>query len=165
MNKTLVLLFALLSFAVVGCGNPNWTARSTAPCPSALGSAAADQERAYLSALLALNDLHYQVVQHEASSHIEAVAQNGHYDFETTWVINVREDGSLSIDQPETQRETHVRPFETYRCRDVDWLRWTAESRGLVPVGAAGTIDAPESTGGSPGEAAPAGDAGGAVEL
>ena len=153
MNTPNVLRFALfLALFAVGCGTPNWAVRETAPCPESLHAPRANQERAYLAALLALSDRHYDVVHREAPRSIEAVARNRHYEFETTWVITIRTDGTVLVDQPENARETHeftdnwhtkrVRSLESYRCRDLDWLRWNAESRGLVPVGAAGMIDA-----------------------
>jgi hypothetical protein len=142
MNARLLPLLALI---LTGCGTPAWSARTAETCPSTLGDPRSDQERAYLSSLLALDDRRYEVVHRESPRQIEATAQNRHYGFRTTWVIRVQPGGVLSIDQPENERETHeftqkwfdqlTRSIESYRCRDLDWLRWNAENRGLVPVG------------------------------
>jgi hypothetical protein len=150
------LLSSILLLLVTGCASAprSWQPRTVASCTAALG-APLDQERTYLAALLALSSRKYAVLHSEAPHSIEAESRSDYHPeiYTTRWVMRVRPDGSLEVDAPDNQRATHDRTESWYQrlsmsiqqlqCRDLNWLRWEAQNRGLLAIGA-GVADAPE---------------------
>lgn len=154
------LLFTLL--VCVGCGSPGvWKARTTPACLASTGDAALDRERTYLAALLALNERKYVTVHTEAPVEIEADFQSSHKPdvAHTTWVLRVQGDASLEVDTPPNKATMHGKTERWYsglvsthrrlHCRDVNWLRWEAQNKGLLPIGAAGLVQPSPATSGA----------------
>ncbi len=150
MQRALSWFFAFVGLCLVGCGSQNvhWTLHNTPGCRVSTHHAEVDRERTYLATLLALEARGYVVVETEAPTRIVAsyVSGNAPGVARVRWVIGVGPDASLNVDVADGERELHPRVAGWYerllegvaslQCRDVDWLRWEAQNRGLVPIGA-----------------------------
>jgi hypothetical protein len=140
-----------------------WEPRTLARCGNSLGDPVLDRERTYLAALLALSSRQYAIVHSESPSWIEAESRSDYHPevFHTRWVLHVLDNGRLEVDSPENAREMHDKTDLWYAklsqsvallaCRDLNWLRWEAQNRGLLAVGA-GLVSTPTSEGSAGGE-------------
>lgn len=155
----------LLFLAVLLCGcvkETTWVLHNTPGCPVSTSSPDLDRERTYLATLLALQSRGYAILRTKAPSYIEATHTSGNSPqvARVRWLIGIGPDASLTVDVPESERSMHPRVAGWYdtllnsvrqlQCRDTNWLRWEAQNRGLVPIGAFVGSDAagPPSSGG-----------------
>jgi hypothetical protein len=137
-----------LAIAASACGGapakPAYP-RELTRCSTSTGEAALDQQRAFLAMLLALEERRYVIARMTWPELIEATYLSDYHPerFHTTWLVRVLPDGALWLDHPEPQGHERteqwyarlLKSYGLYACRDVDWLRWQAENRGVLPVG------------------------------
>jgi hypothetical protein len=156
-------MLAVFAALAAACSSPKlWAARSTPGCHASTGDPALDRERTYLATLVALNQRGYAILRAEPAREIEAdfVSDYKPEVSHTRWLLRVQSDASLSVDTPPSQRHMHQRSERWYsgliqsvrgfQCRDLNWLRWEAQNRGLIPIGAVAQAPgtAAESSGG-----------------
>lgn len=152
----IALLALLLVSLLPACASPQlWSARTTPGCYQRSGDPELDRERTYVAALLALNERGYAILHAEAPREIEADFASSYRPeiSHTRWLITIQPDASLLVDTPPNMREVHQRSERWYgnlvgnvqrlQCRDLNWLRWEAQNRGLLPIGAAGIAMGP----------------------
>jgi len=121
---------------------------NTPACSASTSSPEVDRERTYLAALLALHMRGYVILKTQAPSYIEAsnLSVNAPSVAPVRWLVGIGPDASLNVDVPDDQRAIHPRVATWYdsllvntielQCRDTNWLRWEAQNKGLVPIGA-----------------------------
>ncbi|MFT3921322.1 MAG: hypothetical protein QM778_02180 [Myxococcales bacterium] len=150
MRTQFACLFLLLHALLSGCvkKETNWSLHNTAGCPVSTSSSELDRERTYLATLLALQARHYVIVKAQSPTYLEATRTSASNPAvaRVRWLISVGPDASLNVDVPEEQRTMHrkvagwydelVAEVSSLQCRDPNWLRWEAQNRGLVPIGA-----------------------------
>lgn len=163
-----VVVLALLSL-LPGCARQKvWVPRVVPACASSTSDATLDRERTYLAALLAVQERGYAILRAEPPREIVADYTSDYRPerSHSRWLLYVQPDGSLEVSTPADHRRVHARAEAWYgrlaqgvqrlSCRDLNWLRWEAQNRGLLPVGAA-VAPVAASAGGE--SAAPAGPA------
>jgi hypothetical protein len=173
MRRNLACLFVLVGFGLLsGCvkKQTTWAIHNTPGCPVSTSQPELDRERTYLATILALQARGYAVMKAQAPSYIEATHTSGNSPgaAHVRWLISIGPDASLNVDVPPGEREMHPRVAGWYdslllnvsqlQCRDTNWLRWEAQNRGLVPIGAyeVGEAPAAATTGGEAGTLPPA---------
>jgi hypothetical protein len=143
------VLSVFLALAGLGCAHSSaWSARTLAGCKERTGVPELDRERAYLASLLALDSRRYAVVRHVQGRELEATYASDYPASQPHWrcVLSVLDDASVVLDVPSTTHDVSKREaqwadklvfsIEQYQCRELDWLRWEAQNRGLMGVGA-----------------------------
>jgi hypothetical protein len=155
----LATLFSLVGLAA--CAPATWTPQTIPACLVATGDVQSDRERSYLAALLALETRGYVLLHAESPAQIEAEYGSAS-DSDTTrvrWLVDAQPDGSLRVDSipagvpPSKKAASWYQKLEqsvrTLQCRDLNWLRWEAQNRGLMPmIGMAGAAEVAAPTAG-----------------
>ncbi len=151
MRRKIACLF-LLCWRGLGAGcvkrKTIWSLQNSPGCPVSTSDPQLDRERTYLASLLALQERKYAILRTQAPSAIEATYTSGNNPSvaHVHWLIGIGPDASLTVDVAEADRQMHRRVAGWYdtllasvnqlKCRDPNWLRWEAQNRGLVPIGA-----------------------------
>lgn len=148
--RSLACLLFLSALLAGGCVKKEtvWVLHNTPGCPVSTSDPELDRERTYLATLLALQSRDYAVLITKAPTYIEASHAGGDSPgvAHVRWLIGIGPDASLNVDVPEDRRRMHPRVARWHdslinevnqlKCRDTNWLRWEAQNRGLVPMGA-----------------------------
>jgi hypothetical protein len=139
------LCLSLLLLFLAACTQA-FTPRSIAPCQAGAALGALERERSYHALLLALSERKYTVLRSDPPRALEAEYHSNYKPDEafTRWLIEVAEDGSLRVQS--IPAKTRVRRKQEFwfarleestrrlQCRDLNWLRWEAQNRGLTPL-------------------------------
>lgn len=152
------LLVGLL-FSLSACTHV-WTPRTVLGCYLSAGDPQLDRERSYYALLLALSERNYEILHAELPRQIE-VAYHSDYAPQrsfVSWLIDVREDASFTVQSIPPGAEVtskQERWFDLlavsvrrFSCRDLNWLRWEAQNKGLLPM--ADALDAAAAGGEQP---------------
>jgi hypothetical protein len=153
--RTLPLLLLLL-LGVTGCAHTRpWSARTLPACAARTGVPELDRERSYLATLLALDARQYAIVHAVSGREIEATYSPNYPPSQPSarWVLSVLDDARVVLDVPSTagpisEREEQWAERLAFsitqnQCRELDWLRWEAQNRGLIAVGAGPVASGP----------------------
>lgn len=140
----------LMAAAISSCGGSAsriWRTKDEPTCAMPSGTAETDRQRAFLAALIALEERGYTVVRMRWPKTLEAHYYSAYKPeiYQTRWVINVLPNAHLEFSAPSPWHRTHSKTdqwferlyhtIQRYQCRDPEWLRWRAEERGLLPIG------------------------------
>jgi hypothetical protein len=144
---TSLLRWLWLLAGLAACAQPPaWQVRELPGCAQPLSDLQLERERGYLAALLALNARGYAIWRAELP---QIVAEVGPFKARSHFEVRVREDGQLELDAPGALADRRtVNRYEklrqttaTFRCRELEWLRWEAQNRGLAPVGSGAIVE------------------------
>ena len=149
MKPKKTTLLAAAALALVGCSSPpkTWAPRREPACTLGSSTPELNQQRAFLASLLALEERGYTVLHMEWPLQLEAHFISNHRPdtYQTRWVVDVAPGGELSIRAPQGWDEPHDKTenwyqrlrktITQYHCRELEWLRWQAENKGLLPIG------------------------------
>jgi hypothetical protein len=143
------LLFLFLATLASACSGV-WQPQSIPACYAPIGVPALERERSYYAALIALSERKYVIVHAEAPRQIEVEYRSNYRPDQANvhWRVDIADDAAIRVQNipagVSVSRKALGRQkqwFEMlstsarrYSCRDVNWLRWEAQNRGLVPM-------------------------------
>lgn len=142
MRLSRAALLVVLGVLMPACAAQPWHARTLPACPRSSGHPSLDRERAYVASLMALDTRGYAIVYAEPPQ-VEAQLTGR----AVGWTLRAEPGGAIVIDlgagagEPSRKSYTWLGKLEQtvaqYRCRELEWLRWEAQNRGLLPLVAA----------------------------
>lgn len=128
----------------------HWQPRSMAPCLEPLKPESLELERARVAAMLALDAQGYAILAATKDT-IEAQFYRSEAA-RVHWILRIGPQASISAEISPEQQHVHRKTgfwyerlahrLATYRCRELEWLRWEAQNRGLLAVAPALAADA-----------------------
>jgi hypothetical protein len=139
------LVISCLVLCLAACTKA-FTPRTIPACYKPSGVAEVDRERSYYALLLALSESRYVVLNADPPRQIVAEYYTSYTPGKAyaRWRIDSDKGGMLRVQSippehrhPGTQEKLFGRLSDNTRrmqCRELAWLRWEAQNRGLVPL-------------------------------
>jgi hypothetical protein len=149
MKRLLLVIVSIACGWASGCAT-TWSPRAIPACYAPSGDARLDRERSYYAALIAASDRKYVIARTDTPRQLEIEYRSAYKPEQghARWLIDVAPDASLQVQNVPAielvSRKRRKRLEQWFAmlsdstrglgCRDLNWLRWEAQNRGLTPL-------------------------------